>query len=308
VEQALRQGVIRCYGRGLLRAYLRIKFHHNAREDDVRDALAMLDAAGTSSRRKGPDKGQQRGEFLTPGLDWLWCSDGHDKFRNYGIEIYAGVDVYSRRIQRCYVGNSNRRAVGILRQVITTIKEYGRCPSFFRSDRGKEVLLLADAHFSFYVLNKKATGTCLEDEGTLKLRDSYMFGTSTANVRIESTWMRMIRFFGYPQVHGLYESDALEDRGVFLFVFIPILRSEINTYVETWNEHRIRPQKHRANHIAGIPNDLYTDQAIPRYGWTPDIEFLSQLSQAVKDVSQWSRFEGVLLLNGRSSTKRLNRP
>ena len=51
VEQALRQGVVRCYGRGLLRAYLRIKFRHNAREDDVRDALAMLDAAGTESFR-----------------------------------------------------------------------------------------------------------------------------------------------------------------------------------------------------------------------------------------------------------------
>jgi hypothetical protein len=29
-------------------------------------------------------------------------------------------------------------------------------------------------------------------EDTLKLRDCYMFGTSTANIRIESTWMRMI--------------------------------------------------------------------------------------------------------------------
>jgi hypothetical protein len=40
-------------------------------------------------------------------------------------------------------------------------------------------------------------------------------------------------FFRYLQVHGLYESDILEDRVVFLFVFVPILRSEINTYVNT---------------------------------------------------------------------------
>jgi len=56
VDQALKQGGVRCYGRGLLRTYLRVKFRHSAREDDVRDALVMLDAAGTESRRKGSAK------------------------------------------------------------------------------------------------------------------------------------------------------------------------------------------------------------------------------------------------------------
>lgn len=193
IKSALYQGVVRCYGRELLRTYLRLTYGHQAREDDVRDALTTLDSVGTESRRKGPDKGREGGEYIAPGPDWLWCCDGHDKFRNYGIEIYACVDAYSGRIQWCYVGNSNRRAVSILRQVITTIKAYNRCPSFFHSDRDKEVLLLADAHYSFYVLNQKTIGTCPEDEDKLKLRDCYTFGTSTANIRVESGWMRMLR-------------------------------------------------------------------------------------------------------------------
>jgi hypothetical protein len=193
VEEALQQGVVRCYGRGLLRAFLRVKYHHQAREDDVRDALAQLDAAGTEARSKGPNKRHQGGEYITPGPDWLWCCDGHDKFRNFGIEIYACVDAYSRRVQWYYVGNSNRRAVSILHQVVTTYRKYGRCPSFFRSDRGKEVLLLADAHFSLYVLHKREQGLAPEAEDTLRLRDCYMFGTSTANIRIESWWMRMLK-------------------------------------------------------------------------------------------------------------------
>ncbi len=78
----------------------------------------------------------------------------------------------------------------------------------------------------------------------------------------------------------------------FLFVFVPILRFEINTYVETWNEHRIRPQKHRANHVAGIPNELYTKEDISRYGWVPDTEFLLQLDEAVKDVGKHQRLKG----------------
>jgi hypothetical protein len=68
-KEALQEGVVRCYGRGLLRTYLRIKYQHHAREDDVRDALTTLDTRGTESRRKGPDKGRKGGEFITPGPD-----------------------------------------------------------------------------------------------------------------------------------------------------------------------------------------------------------------------------------------------
>lgn len=132
VSQALQKGESRCYGRRLLKTYLQIKFHHNARDDDIRDSLSQLDEKGTQSRRSGPKKTHMRGEFITPGPDWLWYIDGHDKFRNYGIEIYAGVDAFSRRIQWCYVGNSNRQAVSVLRQMVTTITAYGRCPSVAR--------------------------------------------------------------------------------------------------------------------------------------------------------------------------------
>ena len=88
-------------------------------------------------------------------------------------------------------------------------------------------------------------------------------------------------YFTYLTVHGFYESDVLEDRVVFLFVFVPILRREIATYVETWNEHRIRPQPGRPNHIAGRPNELYFDATTPRCGWQPNPELLSQLKEAV---------------------------
>lgn len=73
---------------------------------------------------------------------------------------------------------------------------------------------------------------------------------------------------------------------MFLFIFVPIICSEINTYVETWNAHRIRPQKERNSHIAGIPNELYLDQLFSHYGWSPNMEFLLQLEEAVKDVGK----------------------
>jgi len=151
-------------------------------EDDVCDALAFYDAAGTRAG-VGPDKRRKDGKFITPGPDFLWCRDGHDKFRNYGIEIYAGADAYSRRIQWMYVGNSDRKQISILRQMLQIIHLHDRCPSFWRTDRGKEVLLLADPHFSFYRKHRQAEGATPEQINSLRLRDCYMFGTSRCGLK-----------------------------------------------------------------------------------------------------------------------------
>lgn len=87
-------------------------------------------------------------------------------------------------------------------------------------------------------------------------------------------------------MHGYYESDVLEDRVVFLFVFGPIICSEIKTYVDVWNAHRIRPQRDRPNHRPGIPNELYMDEAVRKFGWTPNSDLLLKLEEAVSDVGE----------------------
>ena len=73
---------------------------------------------------------------------------------------------------------------------------------------------------------------------------------------------------------------------VFLFVFGPIIHSEIQTYVEVWNAHHIRPQRERPNHEVDIPNDMYTNKSLRQFDWTPDPKLLSQLEEAVSNVSE----------------------
>jgi hypothetical protein len=125
----LEEGTVRCYGRGLLQSYLRLQGYH-AREDDVRNTLAHYDPEGTVARRRGPNKTRNGGEFITPKPDFLWYCNGHDKFRNYSIEIHASVDAYSKRIQFIYVGNSNRRQISILREALTLRELRDRYPFF----------------------------------------------------------------------------------------------------------------------------------------------------------------------------------
>ena len=89
------------------------------------------------------------------------------------------------------------------------------------------------------------------------------------------------------QQQGLFESDILSDRVVFLFVFVPILRHELQRYVKTHNSHSIRPQKQRANHIPGIPDDLYlTSPEAERCGFQPNQTLLSHLEEAVSYVGE----------------------
>lgn len=57
--------------------------------------------------------------------------------------------------------------------------------------------------------------------------------------------------------------------------------------METWNACCICSQKQRFNHVAEIPNEMYKDQLLPRFGWCPDPKFLAQLKEAVKDVGKY---------------------
>jgi hypothetical protein len=61
--------VVRYYNRGLLRTYLRVTYTHNARENNIRDTLNILDQEGTQSRRKGVDKRSTTSKYITPGPD-----------------------------------------------------------------------------------------------------------------------------------------------------------------------------------------------------------------------------------------------
>jgi hypothetical protein len=67
--------------------------------------------------------------------------------------------------------------------MVTTIKTYNRYPSFWHTDRGKKMLFLADAQFSFYYLHENEPGINLD---ILCFRDCYMFRTLTANIKLES--------------------------------------------------------------------------------------------------------------------------
>jgi hypothetical protein len=85
--------------------YLR-RHGHRARQLDVADALRLFDPEEVARRVPGLRK-RRLENYITAGPDHLWCLDGHDKLAEYGFEIYAALDAYSRKIMWHYCGISN---------------------------------------------------------------------------------------------------------------------------------------------------------------------------------------------------------
>jgi hypothetical protein len=149
--------------------------------DFFRDRLFSIyrELAPDSVTRRLADLQRHRGAYIVPGPNFIWSIDGYLKLALYGIEIYAAIDAYSRYIIWIYVGISSRTAVSVLRQFLDVVQVTQQQPRFVRSDRGTETILLAEAHHKLQRSNSPE----------MLLSECYLYGTSTANQRIEAWWL-----------------------------------------------------------------------------------------------------------------------
>eukprot|EP00731_Ephydatia_muelleri_P038026 Em0632g3a len=95
--------------------------------------------------------------------------------------------------------------------------------------------------------------------------NSFVFGSSVRNTRIESWWSRLRAFktswwidlFKSLVEDGFYDPTITLQRHIAAYVFEPLLRKELHEFKERWNQHRIRYNRH-AVCPGGVPDDLYT--------------------------------------------------
>jgi hypothetical protein len=191
VENAISNGPARIFGRRWLITWLRLH-GFKAHQVDVSIAQHLIDPDGVTSRLPGLRKIRLE-NYITSGPNFLWCLDGHDKFSQYGIQIYAAVDAYSRKIIWFYVGNSNRTAISVINQYFNAVQAIGICPRFIRTDRGTETVLLADLHFSLFIEAALREQWSEQEYQSLRISDCYIYGPSTRNIRVEGLW-RQQRF------------------------------------------------------------------------------------------------------------------
>jgi len=137
-------------------------------------------------------KPTHRRQAVFPGNNFIWSVDGHGKLLNWGIDIYAAIDGFSRRIIWINVGTASNTQVSVARQYLQAIKARGIRPRIIRSDRGSETAMMADMHYSLEVQYRTQHFHHNQDAHPLPLRVCYLYGKSTTNQRIESWWLRLI--------------------------------------------------------------------------------------------------------------------
>ncbi|KAK4119873.1 hypothetical protein N657DRAFT_242859 [Parathielavia appendiculata] len=170
----------------------------------------------------------KRGGFTVPGPNYTWSIDAYCKLQDFGFEVYAGIDAYSRYIVWCYVGISALTARSIFAQYLWVVSQYGFLPMVIRADRGKETTMVAAAHFwlslgttslrrlrprrnreggiDWYMPAGGGQPDVRVDLGVMdpdaplfgperpfQFSDCWVYGKSTKNQRIEAWWSQFAR-------------------------------------------------------------------------------------------------------------------
>ena len=119
-------------------------------------------------------------------------------------------------------------------------------PKRIRSDKGIEIDLMAECQVMFRRKRKP----------NLPFFKIYNFGTSTENQRIERWWDLLTtgqteqwkKLFKNLQSKGFFDKSYY-DVIALRFIYMPIIRQHVHTFVEVYNTHRIRWQKNREEYL-----------------------------------------------------------
>jgi hypothetical protein len=188
---------------------------------------------------------QRRGGFTLPGPNCVWSVDGYAKLRDFGFDIYAAIDAYSRFVIWSYCGVSASTERSVLEQYMAAVKDQGFIPQVVRSDKGSETTSAAAAHFLLLQASKGVRRLKLQrnPDGTIEFvipdsegrestripvqlndftsslfgpnrellfPDVWTFGKSTKNQRIEAWWQHLHdgRTWFWIVSHGYLSSNA----------------------------------------------------------------------------------------------------
>ena len=268
IHNMLTNGPGRSYGIRFAQTHLHEAGYRTQRQD-VTDALREFAPQGLAGRNPRRERHKLHDtDYTTPGPYSHWVCDGHDKLSKYGIQVYAGIDAYSRKLIWFYCGNANRSQFSVANQYLQAIRACGHCPKFVRTDHGAETVLLAAIQLTFYLESRANEGVDISEIDQINaLMECYIYGLSTLNTRIERLWRTLrdtvtgkwLKLFALISRQDLFREKVLLDRIALLYVFMPLIRQELIAFVTTKNAHNTRYQKDCPYHKPGVLNELINE-------------------------------------------------
>lgn len=183
------------YGYRLMWQTLRQKYCLTVRRDDVMALMTELDTSGVQLRAR---RRFVKRVYSSRGPNHVWHIDGYDKLKPYGLAISGCIDGYSRKVLWLMCGASNNDPGVIAQNYLQCVSERGIIPMRLRTDCDTENGTMVAIHCA---LRSSHTD---DFAGAA----SHMYGSSTANQRIESWWsyFRKQRF-GHQQLFLFWHSQ-----------------------------------------------------------------------------------------------------
>lgn len=164
--------------------------------ETVRLLMTLLDESGVNTRRA---RRLQRRAYSSKGPNDVWHTDCYDKLKPYGLCISGAIDGYSRKIIWLKVHHTSSDPLVIAGYYVEALRDFGGCPAKLRSDEGTENIVI---------------GTM---QSIIGGSDSYIFGSSTTNQRIESYWCMLRKTWAQKWMNAF---ESLKDDGSFTGSFI----------------------------------------------------------------------------------------
>ena len=180
--------------------------------------------------------------------------DGYDKLKPFGFPIHGAIDGYSRRIIWLEVGASNNNPFVISSYYLNALVQNKVAPSVLRCDLGKENVHLEYLQPFF----------ARDVDGPFAGENSFLYGKSTSNQRIESWWGILRRQggeFWLSLFKDMRDSGALHTHNsqhimALRFAFLNLIRDDLNKISIEWNRHRTEAEAN-AEGPRGKPDILY---------------------------------------------------
>lgn len=154
---------------------------------------------------------------------------------SYRFVYHGCIDGFSRKI--IYLGVAQDNTSRTVFRLFHDASQIDGVPSRVRADRGTENVLVAR-----FMIESRGMD-----------RASFLSGRSVHNQRIERLWSdvnRIVtapfkRLFNSMKDLGFLDEHDEVDLYSLAFVFLPRIRTSAESFKESWNNHRLRTERHR---------------------------------------------------------------
>ena len=153
--------------------------------------------------------------------------------KHFGFCIHGAIDGYSRRILWLEVSSSNNDPSIVAKYYVNYVRHVSGTARVIRGDKGTENTHIATIQRYFGALQ----------DDSFSGDNSFIYGKSTSNQRIESWWSQLrrscadwwISYFKDLEYRGLFCNEDIIYVECLQFCFMSILQNELHEAAKLWN-------------------------------------------------------------------------